>query len=305
MTPRSCSSRVRSSESTGSVGSLLVHCLLEAGRRLPGRRRQSDEGRPLSPSGRLFVEEHQHAGHRRRLARARAAGDDREAPEHRRCRSQPLKVGLFLAREQPRQPRGEQLDVHAIGRRAREGQEIAGHLLFLRPVAVEVEHRPLQVERPIEARERAACNAGDPVVFVRPGELSQVGLLQVRGGRGADRGQIDTDVAESRRADGEGGTEQDGVVARVPEQPESRRDVHVGCRQDAGLVELAQHARGAASEADVVPVGLRQAHGSSRPRSNRSLRDATSDPDGRQDHTPHGWPSTSGRVGLLIPRRNK
>ena len=57
-------------------------------------------------------------------------------------------------------PVGEQPDVHAIGRRAREGQEVAGHLLFLGPVAVEVERRPLQVERPIEARRAGRLQRG-------------------------------------------------------------------------------------------------------------------------------------------------
>jgi len=104
-------------------------------------------------------------------------------------------------------------------------------------------------------------------------------------------------VAEPGGAHGKGGAEEDGVVARITELSEPEGDVHVGRAEDAGPVEGVQHAAGAAGEADVEGVdgvGVEQAHDSDRPRSKRSLRASTKEPDGCHDHSPHGCPSTTG-----------
>ena len=89
------------------------------------------------------------------------------------------------------------------------------------------------------------------------------------------------------------------VIAR-----EADRDVDVGRRQHADVIERAQQPGRVAGAADVVRVVFgERAH--ALPRSRTSLRATTSGAGGRQANTPHGVPSTVGVVGPVIPRTNR
>jgi hypothetical protein len=92
-------------------------------------------------------------------------------------------------------------------------------------------------------------------------------------------------VPEPRAADGQRGREQHPLARLAGERGEPLRHVHVGRRQHAGGVELAQDAGDAGGE-----------RGVHRPRSSTSLSASTTDPEGRQANTP---PSP------VMPRRNR
>ena len=89
-------------------------------------------------------------------------------------------------------------------------------------------------------------------------------------------------MTEARPADGERGSEDHRLVLFSRQLGQPARDVEVGGREHARLVELAQRAGGAQDEARV-------AH----PVSSTSLRAATSSPGGRQENTPPGAPRTN------------
>ena len=109
-------------------------------------------------------------------------------------------------------------------------------------------------------------------------------------------------MAEPRRADGERGRQLDRLVGLVRERGDPHRDVDVGRREHADVVELAQQARRMARAADVEEVELDHA---GTPRSSRSLSATTSRAGGRHENTPHGVPPTAGVSGPVIPRTNR
>ncbi len=98
-------------------------------------------------------------------------------------------------------------------------------------------------------------------------------------------------MAEPRPAHGERRRELHGLVVLARQLREPPRDVHVGGSEHAGLVELAQQARGADHQPRVGHV----------PRSRTSLSASTSAPDGRHANTPQ----PGGVSGPTIPRRNR
>ena len=113
-------------------------------------------------------------------------------------------------------------------------------------------------------------------------------------------------VAEPGTANREGCGESHRLVGLAAEVGQSQRYMHVGCRQHAGVVELAQQPGRAAHATDVERIRLGHEHGHAvLPPSRTSLSASTNSFDGRHANTPHGVPSTVGVSGPTIPRRNR
>ena len=107
-------------------------------------------------------------------------------------------------------------------------------------------------------------------------------VVEVDGGRVADRGEVHADVAEPRGAHGKRGSQQHSLVVGVAQLPEPERHVDVGGGQHARLVELAQQAAGCAGRAGRRTRQRRARSRARPPRSKRSLSASTSDPGGCQ-----------------------
>ena len=295
--------------------SLGVDGLLQAGGGFARRRGERDVRWRLARGGRLLGEQRDDPRDGRRLAGAGPAGDDREAPQHGSCGGKPLpRVGV--PGEQAREPACEHVDVERRRRPVAERPQVGGHLAFLAPVAIEIQRAADEAQRAPGVRlcvladcdERAARERPHPFLGLGPRQRRQVDrLLGVDRRRGSDRGEVDEHVAEPRAADGERGAERDPVVLLAGERAQTHRDVDVGGRQHADVVERAQQPRGAARAPRVVHVDLDQRRSDHRacPQSNRSLSAATSAPGGRHANTPHGSPSTTGVSGPIIPRRKR
>ena len=289
----------------------LVHGFLQPRGGLPGRRGEGDERRRLAGRLGLLVEEDEDARDGGRLARAGAAADDGEAAQHAGRGGEALEVGLVSV-EQPCQPVGEHGRVDVV-RGLVAGEEVGGDEAFVAPVAVEVERRADEAERPVlpavlaDGDQRARGEAADPRLGLRPRQLLQVDRrVEVGGCGGGDRGEVDADRSESGCADGQRGREQRVLVLLLCELREAEGDVDVGGGQHSRLVEGAQDAGGAPYVAGVVEVDrVERAHVVPPPRSSRSLSASTSGAGGRQAKTPHGCPSTRGVPGPVIPRRNR
>src|SRR5437879_4157160 len=132
-------------------GRLLVDGLLQPGGGLPGGGGERHQRRRRPGRLGLLVEQGQDSGHRRGLARSRPARHDRQRPQHRRRRRQPLPVGPLVAtarpavlplvpaggagqgREQPLEPGADQGEVDAADGVLRPDGEVGGHLPFLPP----------------------------------------------------------------------------------------------------------------------------------------------------------------------------
>ncbi len=188
----------------------------------------------------------------------------------------------------------------------REAGEVGREPALLAPVAVEVEARAEQPQRPVVLLARrhqpARAQCRDPRLGLRPRQLGQVdGLLGLDGGRVAHGREIDVDVAEPRRAHGERGGQRHLRRDAAAQRRQPAGDVHVGRPEHAGVVERAQQPRRLARAPDVVAV-LDHAP---LPWSSASLSVATSPGGGRQAKTPHGSPSTTGVCAPVIPRRNR
>ena len=112
--------------------------------------------------------------------------------------------------------------------------------------------------------------------------------------------EVDEHVPDARRAHGEGGGEENGIICSADQVGEPPRHVDVGGGEDSGLVELEQQPGHATREPGVEEVG----HAAS-PRSRTSLSSSTSSGEGCQVNTPHGAPSTSGVSGPVIPRTKR
>jgi len=101
-------------------------------------------------------------------------------------------------------------------------------------------------------------------------------------------------VPEPRRADGERRRQHHRLVVLTGERRQPGGDVHVGGREHARVVELAQQAGGLDGDPSLGHA-----------RSSASLNAVTSVAGGRQANTPHGVPSTTGVSGPTIPRTNR
>ena len=137
---------------------LGVHGLLQPRRRLARRRRQRDERRGLAARGGLLGEQRDDPRDGRRLAGARAAGDDREAAQRRGRGGEPLAL-VAVAGEQALEARREHAGVHARRLGLAERAQVGGDLALLAPVAIEVQAAARQPQRP--ARRVVVLAVGD------------------------------------------------------------------------------------------------------------------------------------------------
>ena len=288
----------------------VVDGLLQA-RRGDGRgRRERDER--LGPAGRLGLlgQQRDDARDGRRLAGARAAGDDGEAVADGGRAGHPLAL-VGVAGEEPREAVRQHVLVDVRRRLDAERLEVGGDLALLAPVAVEVQRGADQAQRPVRSTlfpdgdELARLQSLDPRADPRPCQRGEVdGLLGVDRRSLADGGEVDVDVAEARPAHGERRGQRDLLVGVARQRRQPAGDVDVGGMEHAGRVEVVQEAGRAGRAADVEEIGLREAHAPS-PRSSTSLSATTSAPGGRHAKTPHGVPSTAGVSGPTIPRRKR
>ena len=155
-----------------------------------------------------------------------SAGDDGEAAQHGGRGGQALAAVVGLAGEQAREAVGEHGFVDGRGRAVAERAQVGGDLALLAPVAVEVQRAADEAQRAggvgfgvlADGDERARREPRDPRLGLRPRQRRQVDrLVGVDRRGGADRGEVDEDVAEARAADGERGGERD------PARPARRR----------------------------------------------------------------------------------
>ena len=294
-------------------GRLGVDRLLQARRRLAGGRRERDE----RLAARLLDEQRHDPRDRRGLAGARAAGHDRQPPQHGGGRREALPV-VVLAGEQPPEAVRELTEPYLGGLGLGERLQVGRHPPLLAPVAVEVERAADQPQRAVGGvlaggNEPARGDALHPRGGRRPRQRGEIdpeillGVVDVDRGGGVDRAQVDEDVADPRRAHGEGGGEHDLLVGLAAERGEPQRDVDVGGGQHARVVERPQQAGRVEGAAGVERVGER-AHAAalrSASPSNASLSAVTSAASGCHEQTPHGVPSTTGVPAPVIPRRNR
>ena len=144
----------------------------------------------------LLVEEGEDASDRGRLAGAGSAADDREAAQHAGRGGESLEIGL-VALEEPCQPVGEEGLVDVVGGLT-AGDEIVGDGPLVPPVAVEVERRSDESQRPVltaalaDGNEPAGRQGRHPGLGLRPRQRLQVDRGLEVGGRGrCDRGEVD------------------------------------------------------------------------------------------------------------------
>ena len=285
------------------VGRGLVHRLLQPLRRLAGRRGERHERR--HPAG-LLDQQRQDPRHGRGLARARTARHDREPPPHRGLRRRALAV-VRPAHEQPVQAGFEHVGAHRGGP---EREQILGDAALLAPVAIQVQRRADEPQRPVrepvltDRDERARRQPREPVLRRRPGQLGQVDLLvlAVHARRLGDPPQVHEDVPVPRRADRQRRGQRDRLVglARQRRQPHGHVDVGGGQQPD-GVERLQQPVR-AHGAAAVERVQLRRAH---TPSSSSLSSSSTSAAGARHVKTPHGCPSTTGVSAPIMPRMNR
>ena len=141
----------------GQPFGLVVHGLGEPCGRLAGRRGERDERRRVAAGLGLLGEQGDDPRDRRGLPRARTAGHDRDAAQHRGRGRQALIAALG---QQPVEPGTEQRLVDHRRRRLGQRAQAARDPLLLAPVAVEVDDAAVDVQRP--ARERARRDARRP-----------------------------------------------------------------------------------------------------------------------------------------------
>ena len=245
------SSRVRSDSSSSSSDASSCTASSSLAAAFPVGAARATSGFGASDALGLLVEEDEDAGDRGRLARAGAAADDREAAQHAGRGGESLEVGL-VAVEQPCQPVGEEGLVDVV-RGLAAGDEVVGDGALVAPVAVEVERRADESQRPVltaalaDGDERARGEGADPGLGLRPRQRLQVDRgLEVGGRGGCDRGEVDADRSEAGRADGQRGREQRAVVA----SPASRARRRATCTSAAASTPASLKARS-------VPAALR------------------------------------------------
>ena len=134
-----------------AVGGLVCTASSSRPRRLAGRRGERDER--LGPAGRLGLlgQQRDDPRDRRRLAGARAAGDDGEATADRggaAPRAGGSSASPANSRARPSASTSSSTSAGAVGA---ERQEVGGDLALLAPVAVEVERGADEAQRPVRA----------------------------------------------------------------------------------------------------------------------------------------------------------
>ena len=129
------------------LGRLLVDRLLQARGGLAGRRGQPDQGRRCARCSGLLVQQRQDPRHGGGLAGAGTAGDHRDPRGHGRRRGERLPAGDLVA-EEPSDAVAEQRIVDCRRRTTGERDQVVGDLTLLAEVAVEVQARPVEVQRP-------------------------------------------------------------------------------------------------------------------------------------------------------------
>ena len=142
---------------------LGVDRLGEPGGGLAGRGGERDERGCGARGERLLLQQRDDPRDGRRLAGARASGDDRQASEHRGGGCLLLPVVGRLALEEPGEPVGEHVHPHRVVGGAGQRLEVRRDLLLLAPVAVEVERAALEPQRAIRADERARRHLARPI----------------------------------------------------------------------------------------------------------------------------------------------
>ena len=237
------------------------------------------------------------------------AGDDREAAPHRGRGGQ--RAGARRPRRRTAaRARGEDRPRRRVGRAGAERAQVRGDLALLAPVAVEVERGADQAQRTARASSSPTAtsalaasrrdHAVGPATAAPPGRPAPRRRPSRSRGSSRDRRRRARAAARARRARRRARP----LVVLAGERGEPPRDVHVGRREHAGLVERAQQPGGAARErgrrTDRPSIALTRAppveHVAERP---------TSAAGGRQANTPHGVPSTTGVSGPAMPRRNR
>ena len=252
--------------------------------RLAGRRGERDERRGRAGRRGLLGQQRDDARDRRRLAGARAAGDDGEAAQHRGRRGERAGRSSALAGEQPREPVARArrvVDVAGAARRASASRSAATSAL-LAPVAVEVEQRADEAQRPRVAprpsptrRARSRASALEPLAR-RPATAAptrSTGLVGVDRRRSSRIVARSTQTWPSRgRAHGERGRERDRLVvlAARARRAAARRGRRRRASTPASL-NVAQQAGRVARAADVERVDSSVDHAAA-PRSSTSLQ---------------------------------
>ena len=291
---------------------LGVNRLLEARRRLAGRSRQRDQRR--RPGARLLAQQRHDSRHGGGLAGARAAGHHGKPAQHRRGRRQRL-ASVDRLPEQASQTGGQHGLIDVGGRVGGEGVQRRRHPHLLAPVAVQVQPRPLESQRPGGCRRSTLAADTSPLPDTRVTHDSGSGHGSSPRSTGSSvsiaavsrmRSQVDVDVAEPRRADGQRHRQRHLVVGLGGDRREPPCHVHVGGGQHPRLVEDAQQAGGVDGEARLerIAIGDGDRHRCV-PASSASLSAWTSAAGGRQPNTPHGLPSMTGVPSPVIPRTNR
>ncbi len=287
----------------GQARRLGAHRLLQAQRRLSGRRGQGNKG-PRSTGGRLFDEHGEQSGDRRRLAGARTSGDDRQAAQRRRSGRGTLEVGVLGPVEVGGERGPEAGGVDPRGGALGPLEHGGGDRGLVAPVAVEVEAGALQAQRRPRPGQRAGRHLVDPGAGLGPGEVVQgrrvPPLVGTHGG--SDPGQVDEDVAEARAAHGEGDGQEHRLGRLGAEDPEAPGHVDVGGAQDRRRVEGGEQP--GRLQRPLGPGALGDRRGAHRPRpSSSSLAASTRAGGGRHHHTPGA--GSLGLAGGPMPRTNR
>ena len=179
---------------------LGVHRLLEPGCCLPRGRGQGKEGRSCARRRRLPS--------RRANARATVVvlpvpGPPAMTEKRRRtavtaardCRSDSWAAGNSIATSAAGAPSST-----PAGECAARSSTSFGDQDFVGPEPVEVEVRSHQMQREVVTDQRAGRHAGEPERGVGPGQRAEIRpAIGVGDRRGGDGGQVDADVAQSRR----------------------------------------------------------------------------------------------------------
>ena len=124
-----------------------MHGLLEPRRGLAGWRGQRDQRQRPAGGEPLLLEQRDDPGHRRGLAGARSAGNDREPAQDRRGGGETLPA-VEPGREQTGQPSASTSADDGVHRCRSDRLEVGGELALLAPVAVEVQRRADEAQRP-------------------------------------------------------------------------------------------------------------------------------------------------------------
>ena len=149
-------------------------------------------------------------------------------------------------------PLPQQIHVDAGRGAVRALAQLGRHQALVRPQAVQVQGRPLEVQRAAVPDDSAGRHLPDPRRRCRPRQRADV-RRRVRVGvrRGVNGGQVHADVAQTRGPRREGRPQGDDLVVGAAQPGQPQRDVDIRRREDAGVVEGAQRSAGAARQPGV------------------------------------------------------